>query len=456
MKLLFWPADSIVRRIVVAEILGIAGTLMLLGLFRVLGGVWSHESLDKSGIIAEAQDLVRTIEAAPAEVRPRLCLAASRQAFRVDWFAGPSVISAALNQASNEAKADSEIRALFPTRSKLLTFEPGQSALIPNELPFHVRTSVGPYALGVQLSDASWILFSTEHRTWGLSETGRGIVWVLFAALSIGVVSAITARQFARPIKEFSAAVGRFGVDPQSPPMVESGPREVQQVIRTFNGMQAQIKRFISHRTLMLAAVSHDLRTPLTRIRLRGEFIDDTEQQCKLFRDVDEMQAMIDGALALFRDDAIAEDSTQFDLAQLLFTIVHDISEQGTTISYRGPRHARYLGRPFAIKRALTNLADNAVKYAAAIEIDLRQEERSFEVTVRDRGPGIPVEALRHVFRPYYRLERSRSRSTGGVGLGLTVAQAIVQAHGGEIGLENREGGGLEARVTLPILASEG
>lgn len=455
MKLLLWPPDSIVRRIVVAEILAIAGTLLLLGVFRIFGGVWSHDSLDRSGVLAEAQDLVRTIEAAPPDIRPRLCVAATRQAFRVDWFAGSTAVAAALDQASNEEKADAEVRALFPTGSKLLTFEPSQSALIPNELPFHVRTSVGPYALGVQLSDASWLLFSTEHRTWGLSEIGRAVIWVLFAAISIGVVSAVTARQFARPIMQFAAAVSRFGVDPQSPPLAETGPKELRQVICTFNAMQAQIRRFVSYRTMMLAAISHDLRTPLTRIRLRGEYIDDADQQNKLFRDVDEMQAMIDGALALFRDDAIAEDSTQFDFAQLLATIVHNFADQGATVSYQGQSHADFQGRPFAIKRAMTNLVENSVKYATATEIELRQGARDVEVTVRDRGPGVPEDALRSVFRPYYRLERSRSRSTGGVGLGLTVAQAIIQAHGGEIVLKNRDGGGLEAIVTLPIIASD-
>jgi signal transduction histidine kinase len=187
-------------------------------------------------------------------------------------------------------------------------------------------------------------------------------------------------------------------------------------------------------------------------VRLRGELIEDAEQQQRLFRDVDEMQSMVDGALAFFRDDAVAEATTTFDLANVLMTLVNDYADQQVEIPYEGPARAVYRGRPFALKRAFNNLVENSIKYATPPEIALRQETRSFVVTVRDRGPGIPQDALGSVFLPYYRAEKSRNRNTGGVGLGLTVAQAIIQAHGGEIVLQNAAGGGLEARVLLPIV----
>jgi signal transduction histidine kinase len=225
----------------------------------------------------------------------------------------------------------------------------------------------------------------------------------------------------------------------------------VRQVVRTFNEMQAKIQKFVAYRTMMLAAISHDLRTPLTRMRLRGEFIEDPEQQARLFRDVDEMQAMVDGALAFFRDDAVAEPNTTFDLPQVLLTIVNDYADQKIEIHYRGPVHAVYLGRPFALKRAFSNLVENAIKYATPPELELLCEPRSLVVVVRDRGPGIADTQLQDVFLPYYRVEKSRNRGTGGVGLGLTVALGIVQGHGGEIVLSNSPAGGLEARVGLPL-----
>jgi signal transduction histidine kinase len=202
----------------------------------------------------------------------------------------------------------------------------------------------------------------------------------------------------------------------------------------------------------MLAAISHDLRTPLTRMRLRGEFIDDQEQQARLFRDVDEMQNMVDEALAFFRDDASVEETTSFDLPHVLLTVANDYADQDVDIGYAGPAHAVYRGRPFTLKRAFTNLIDNAVKYGKTPEIELSCGEMALVVAIRDRGPGIPAEALDNVFRPYYRVDGSRNRASGGVGLGLTVAQAIVHGHGGEIILQNRPEGGLEARIVLPVL----
>jgi signal transduction histidine kinase len=279
----------------------------------------------------------------------------------------------------------------------------------------------------------------------------RWAIWLIFLAVSITIVTAFAAREFSRPIQQLAVAVRQFGLNPRGPPIAETGPRELKEVARTFNAMQAQIQKFIAYRNMMLAAISHDLRTPLTRMRLRGEFIEDPEQQARLFRDVDEMQNMVDGALAFFRDDATAEETTNFDLSRILLTISNDYADQDIDIGYAGPAHAVYRGRPFALKRAFSNLIDNAVKYGRDPEIELSSEETALVVTIRDRGPGIPPEDLKNVFRPYYRVDKSRNRTTGGVGLGLTVVQAIVQRHGGEIILKNRPEGGLEARIVLPV-----
>jgi signal transduction histidine kinase len=195
------------------------------------------------------------------------------------------------------------------------------------------------------------------------------------------------------------------------------GPQEIRQAILAFNAMQAQLQHFIRDRTQMLAAISHDLRAPLTRMRLRGEFIEDAEQQQRLFRDVDEMQAMINSALELFRDDAWLEPATHFDLAELLQTLLGDYRDQG--------------GRD-CLQRAVV----------AGVEVRIK---------VLDRGPGIPNASLEQVFAPFFRMEGSRNKSTGGVGLGLLAARAIVLEHGGELKLRNRLKGGLEALVVLPV-----
>jgi signal transduction histidine kinase len=312
--------------------------------------------------------------------------------------------------------------------------------------------------LAVRLQDGSWTVFTMPIRLSGAPIGARWLMWISFLSISISLITGFAARQFAQPIEKLAAAVRAFGLNPRSSPLAESGPRELRQVVRTFNEMQAQIQRFLSQRTLMLAAISHDLRTPLTRMRLRGELIDDVEQQARHFRDVDEMQAMVDGALAFFRDDAITETTTHFDLPQMLMTIVNDYADRQIELPYQGPAHAVYKGRPLALKRAVTNLVENALKYATPPSLELLKEARGYVVVVRDRGPGIPDHALENVFLPYYRVEKSRNRNTGGVGLGLTVVQAIVQGHGGEIVLKNSPGGGLEARVLLPVTSerSEG
>ena len=202
----------------------------------------------------------------------------------------------------------------------------------------------------------------------------------------------------------------------------------------------------------LIAAVSHDLRTPLTRMRLRGEFIEDSEQQLRLFRDVDEMQAMINASLEFFRDDARLEEATSFDLAELLRTLTDDYRDQSIDIAISSPQHLVFFGRPMGIKRVVGNLLDNAVKYAQEPTIELSADDQQVTLLVLDRGPGIAPESQEQVFAPFFRLEGSRNKNTGGVGLGLSAARAIVLGQGGTLTLCNRPDGGLEVKVLLPVL----
>jgi signal transduction histidine kinase len=451
MKCSTWLSDTIARRFAVTEVLAVAVTLALVGLFRTFGGAWSNEPLERSSLLNEAADIVRMIEAAPPSMRQAIAAAAAPGEFRTDWYAAASRASASLEAAprSEDQKAQGTISAHLQRAVAILS--PGRTGSVPPGIDYDQNKPLVPYMLAVQLHDGSWLVFSVTKRTWGMPWANRWAIWLCLLAVSITIVTAFAARQFSRPIEQLAAAVRQFGLNPRAPPIAETWPRELQQVIKTFNSMQAQIQKFVAYRTMMLAAISHDLRTPLTRMRLRGEFIDDQEQQERLFRDVDEMRNMVDEALAFFRDDATAEETTSFDLPHVLLTIANDYADQDVHIGYAGPAHAVYRGRPFALKRAFTNLIDNAAKYGKTPDIELCCEETALVVAIRDRGPGIPPDALDNVFRPYYRVDRSRNRTTGGVGLGLTVAQAIIQGHGGEIILKNRPEGGLEARIVLPI-----
>jgi signal transduction histidine kinase len=450
----WWPDDTIARRIAIAEVLAIGATLTLVFLFNAFGGVWSQEPLDKSPLVAEVADLLRVIEVSPPEMRARLSAAASTATMQVDWYAAGSAAAQSLDGIKQEKPTAGVVREMFANAHHVVTVTPENRALRLANDPLNERTWLRrPYMLGVRLSDGSWLAFGVPRRMWGLPQFERWIIRILFMGLCIPLIAVLMARQFAKPVKHLAEAVRQFGLNPAAPPMPTTGPRELRQVVTTFNAMQAQIQKFVAYRTMMLAAISHDLRTPLTRMRLRGEYIEDADQQARLFRDVDEMQAMIDGALAFFRDDSSAEERTQFDLPQLLLTIIHDFKDHGIQLNYLGPDHAAYLGPPLELMRAVTNLIENALKYATPPDIELTRTQEAFIVRILDRGPGIPQDAIERVFRPYYRLDKSRNRATGGVGLGLTVAQAIVQRLGGEIFLANRPGGGLEASILLPFTA---
>lgn len=253
-----------------------------------------------------------------------------------------------------------------------------------------------------------------------------------------------------RPLALFGAAAERLGRNVDAPPMPEDGPDEVRKAAAAFNRMQERIKRFVADRTTMLAAISHDLRTPLTRMRLRAEFVADEEDRAKLIADIDEMEAMIAGSLSFASDEAEAEAVTTVDLQALAEAVVHDEQAVGGQASIREGGPADVLGRPVALKRALSNLVRNAIAYGGSAEVALEPEPDGYVICVRDRGPGISEADLDRVFTPFLRLEDSRNKSSGGVGLGLSIARSTARAHGGDIRLVNRAEGGLEARLILP------
>jgi signal transduction histidine kinase len=206
----------------------------------------------------------------------------------------------------------------------------------------------------------------------------------------------------------------------------------------------------VSDRTQALAAVSHDLRTPIQRLRLRAGFLDDAEAQRSIDADLDEMEAMVEATLAFLRGDADGEEPRPTDLAAILRTLCDEAADRGAAVAVAGPDHILLRLRPVAAKRAFANLIDNALKYGGAARVTLRESPAAAVVSVEDDGPGIPEAAMATVFEPFQRLEASRNRGTGGTGLGLTIARRAVEGHGGTIVLANRPGGGLLVTVRLP------
>jgi signal transduction histidine kinase len=253
-----------------------------------------------------------------------------------------------------------------------------------------------------------------------------------------------------RPLATFAAAADRLGRDVNAPRLPEDGPREVRRAVVAFNEMQDRIRRFVEDRTQMLAAISHDLRSPVTRLRLRTELLPEGEGRDRMLRDLDEMEAMVASFLDLARDDAADEPGQDVDLAAVLAAICDDTSDMGLVADFQWEGRLVCQCRPVAMKRALTNLIENAARYGGTAQVKARRLPRSVEVVIEDRGPGIPETELDKVFSPFYRVEGSRNRMTGGIGLGLAVARSVVRAHGGDIRLENLTEGGLRATVILP------
>jgi signal transduction histidine kinase len=299
------------------------------------------------------------------------------------------------------------------------------------------------------LQDGHWLVIAIPHYV-------PIFLWRMAIALSplflvIGLLSAIAGRRLAAPIRHFAEAAERLGVDPKMPPLAERGPHELRTAIRAFNRMQERLRLFVDDRTQMLAAMLHDLRTPLNRLRLRAEFIEDTEQQRMMFSDLTAMNAMIDTTLAFARDDACREQRKLVDLGILVEDICEDVADAGGAACYYGPHGVNIRCRPTAISRAVANLIDNAVKYAGAARVRLFRESDRVVISIEDDGPGIPIAQQEKVFTAFYRLEPSRNIATGGVGLGLSIARTIAREHGGDITLANRDGGGLCARLELPF-----
>ncbi len=319
---------------------------------------------------------------------------------------------------------------------------------------FRRRRAPG-YRLAVLLPqpDKRWLMFHAPVRVTRLEGSRRLIYYILAAALLVLGVTVWAVHRVTRPLRQFAEAADRLGVDLRAPPMAEDGAREVRAAARAFNRMQDRLRRLIDDRTLMLAAISHDLRTVLTRLQLRAEFIDDAVQREKAVADIGEMQTMLESTLSFARDDTLEEARIELDLSALVQSLCDDMADSGQAVKCKDLPQVSYRCQPVALRRALGNLIGNAVKYGKDATVGMRCEDEVVLIEIADRGPGIPEEMHEQVFTPFFRAEPSRNRETGGTGLGLSVARSIIRRHGGDIALLDRPGGGLLARVSLPLTA---
>jgi len=306
------------------------------------------------------------------------------------------------------------------------------------------------FIVQARLTDGTLITFNAR-------QPQESVTWPYQLLLSLAVLLAVVigvtllaVRWVTRPLNTLAAAAQGLGEDINRPPLDERGPLEVGRAARAFNAMQQKLSKFISDRTRIFAAMSHDLKTPITRLRLRAELLDDAELRAKFVKDLEEMEAMVSSALDFMRGVDQPSPAQPVDVMALLESLQADAREIGSDVTIEGAAHAPYRGHAQTLKRCIGNLIDNAVKYGRRAKLVVADTPAELTITVRDEGPGIPEDELERVFEPFYRLEDSRNRETGGSGLGLTIARNIAHAHGGELKLRNRAGGGLEAVLTLP------
>jgi signal transduction histidine kinase len=278
----------------------------------------------------------------------------------------------------------------------------------------------------------------------------RMLMQLLILVTSVLGLSLIAVRWVTRPLIRLANAAEELGKDIQCAPLDERGPAEVSCAAHAFNTMQARLVRYLQDRTRLLAAISHDLKTPITRLRLRTELLDDPNLRNKFERDLDEMESMVIATLDFMRGVDQQESVQPVDIMALLESLQADAQEMKREVIMSGAALAPYPGKPMALKRCISNLIDNAIKYGKCAMIRIEDNPTQLTIIVADQGPGIPEEQLEKVFEPFYRLEGSRSRDTGGTGLGLGIARNIAQVHGGSLVVKNTDEGGLEVKLTLP------
>lgn len=329
----------------------------------------------------------------------------------------------------------------------------GKDSRSPRDLSHHrhppIRADVRLQG-GIELEDGRWLSFTSlsdrEPPSWSIKAV---LSFVVLAALLAGLMIWLLQRT-TRPLKKLAKQAERLGRGDKGDPITESGPREIRDTLTAFNRMQDRLDRFISDRTRMLAAISHDLRTPITTLQLRCEFLPEGEDKQKIQQNLKRMEQMLNATLQFAREDGLSEPIKNLDLPSLLQSLCDDLQDNGHDVTLAEQDTVLYRGRPTALRRALQNLLDNGVKYGGKVEVSLTTTPEQIQIQIRDFGPGIPDAQQEEVFKPFTRLDSARNVEDGSIGLGLAIARTLIHQHGGQLLLSNHPQGGLWVQILLP------
>jgi signal transduction histidine kinase len=454
----------------------IALVLIGLGSAQLLGFAISRmqyqralQSLRDEYALARIASVVRLLADTPAALHERIVRTASIRPLQL------TIADEAVLDTSTATRRSPLLRqrlaALIDSDSADIRI--GLRAMETSDEPWHVRRYGGRdnrahgrrghaprqstvLAVAVRLENGHWLNAVSVARPPEPFWQGSTLLSIGLTALILSGLMILMVRHITRPLAQLAVAADRFGRGEAIPPLAEQGPVDIRETIRAFNRMRARLERFVQDRTRMLAAISHDLRTPITALRVRAELIDEAETRDKILATLDEMQRMTEATLAFVRAEATQEDTRLLDLAALVESLCDDLSDTGKDVTFSGPGKTPYRCRSVSLKRAFSNLVENAVTYGQRALVTLTEAQDALCITIDDDGPGIAAPDMERVFEPFVRLETSRSRETGGVGLGMAIARSIVRWHGGDITLENRPEGGLRVLVRLPKDSTSG
>lgn len=378
---------------------------------------------------------VKLLSNSPVEERPALAAQLSTDRYEIHWTASrgtPPPISPALPQMRMQITAWEPDLAARNLRLRLKS--PGRNNVVVGAL---------------QLADGSWMEFSTAELLDGSTFAINRIVLALVPAVALILLGGVLIRMTLRPLRTLAQAADGIGHG-EPTLLAEQGPSEVRRVIHAFNNMQARITQLIEDRTEALAAVGHDLRTPIARLQLRAEDISEHGLRGAIARDLQEVDAMLASLFAFFGGESDPETPAETDIAVTMATLVDDAQDRGFRAEYDGPDHFDLFVRPVEIKRALANLMENALRYGGSARLSLLPGIDEVVLRIEDEGPGIPAESLEAVLRPFERLDPARTGGSEGLGLGLSIVVRAVQREGGALRLSNRPEGGLRADIYLP------
>jgi signal transduction histidine kinase len=449
MKAFSWSMQGRVFLVVIG---GIVASALLTAVLADREGRRTFAQVRAAHTADRVEQLVVALEAVPAEVRPTLAATLGRG--MTAQFAGPEPVS----QASDGELTDALINELGTDRNIAATAgTSADCAVSAADDGTGGRAANGPcQVISLTLRDGTalrLILRPQPDFNWSRPRSSRWLLYAIVFPLCLGLLAYVVARMTTRPLGRLARAATALGSDINRPPLPERGPSEVRHAAAAFNVMQQRIRSYVEERTEMLAAIAHDLQTPLTRLRLRLEKVEDASLRDKLVGDLGAMQSMIREGLDLATSLDAGGMMQRVDLDSLLSSVCADAADAGQDVTLSGQTRASVSAIPIALQRCLTNLIDNAVKYGGYARVTSVREGNSVVVRVLDGGPGIPDAQMEKVFDPFYRVETSRSRETGGTGLGLTIARNIARKHGGTLTLRNAQGGGLECTLTLPVHA---